>query len=549
MSLPEQPATQTAQEPGQAGSKPIRAPRTVHPMLFAAFPVLSLLAHNRHEVHLAWGAVPLACAMAGALAVWAVFGWIFRSRAKGALIASLVVLFFFSFGHTVVPLSDRDSAHWQVLVMQVLLGEVVAVAVVYLLLRRSRGVGALTRFANVVSVVLVVVPLVNLVLFEVRRPRVPAATRESGTRDTSAERPDIYLIIPDAHARADVMRDVYGYDMGPFIAELESLGFAIADRSASNYTLTPFSVASMLNFRYLEEIGKGDWGDLGVPTRLIRESALEATLKSRGYKTIAFPTGAPYTEMRHFDQYYHGLGAAAGFYRLIVELTPLSVLLENNDRWNNFISDRSRLLFTLDQLPAIAMDPSPTFAFVHLEMPHPPFRFGEDGQDVFAEYRDLDDDGVGSRSPALQALYPEAYRRQAIYTDRRLLEVVKRILATSRTPPVIAIVSDHGPRLNYHWRDPSSTDAREATGNFTAVYLPGGARRDVVYEDITPVNVIRGVLNSCLGTDLPALQDESFLSTDSDGRHLLTNVTGAARSTGEDRRGDSGAHIEPRSAG
>jgi hypothetical protein len=74
------------------------------------------------------------------------------------------------------------------------------------------------------------------------------------------------------------------------------------------------------------------------------------------------------------------------------------------------------------------------------------------------------------------------------------------------------------------------------------VHLPGEGAADVVYEGITPVNLIRRVLNASVGTDLPALPDESYLSSDSDGRHLLTDVTGRT-----DR--SSGADIEPRDAG
>src|SRR5688572_933848 len=310
MSLPDPLVSEPQKSAGETPAA-ARAPRAFHPLLFAAFPVLSLLAHNRHEARLAWAAAPLAAAVVLALVPWGLFGWIMASRAKGALVASLLVLLFFSFGHTVVPLADREAADWPVVVLQVLLGEAAAVAVVCLLLHRMRrGIGGLTRFANVVSAVLVLLPLMSLAWFEVTRPRGAATAPAAGS--ATAQRPDIYLIIPDAHARADVMREVYGYDMDPFLWELESLGFVVADESASNYALTPLSVASMLNFRYLDEMEGRAWGDLGVPAELIRESALESTLKSSGYGTVAFPTGAPYTEMRQYDQYYHGLGAAAG---------------------------------------------------------------------------------------------------------------------------------------------------------------------------------------------------------------------------------------------
>ncbi len=500
--------------------------RAFHPPLFAAYAVFSLLAHNRHEAHLAWALLPLAAALLFSGVLWGAFALALRSQAKGALPASLSLLLFFSFGHVVVPLVDRESAHWPGIVLQVIGAELVLLLAICLLVARMRkGMAALTRFANIAAVVLVALPLLSLAWFEIRKPRRAAPATVTATVELD-EAPDIYLIIPDAHARADVMLDMYGHDLEPFLAELEGLGFVVARSSTANYSMTPVSIASMLNLRYLDLEGLA-WGDLRDISASIRHSEFEAMLRGAGYKTIAFPTGAPYTEMRHFDQYYHGLGAAAGFYRLFVELTPVAVLLEDNPWWNEFISDRERLLFTLDHLPEIALDPEPTFTFVHLELPHPPFRFGENGEDVFAEYRDLTDDGAGWRSPELQARYPEAYRRQTIYTDRRIAEVVRKILEDSDSPPVILILSDHGPRLTYDWTGPERTDVREALGNLTAVYMPGA--EEAIYPGITPVNVMRVVANEVLGADLPLLEDRAYLSSDAGGRHALEDVTERAR--------------------
>ena len=79
-------------EPDAPPPEPAAAshPRAFHPLLFGAFPVLSLLAHNRHEAHLAWAIGPLVAGLLVAGVLWTIFSLLLRNPAKGALPASLV---------------------------------------------------------------------------------------------------------------------------------------------------------------------------------------------------------------------------------------------------------------------------------------------------------------------------------------------------------------------------------------------------------------------------------------------------------------------------
>ena len=494
-----------------------------HPLLIAIFPVLSLAAHNRHEVEPQWVLVPALAALLATAAAWVALRLFVRDWTRAALPASIAVLMFFGYGHLASPLIDAGYLHSRDAVLPVLIGQAVVLLVACLALRRHAAPPLLTRFVNVLAVAVVLVPAV--ILLSHGAAPVKRLSSLPGFVATREARPDVYLIIPDAHARGDVLRDVYDYDAEGFFAELEMLGFAVARQSSANYSMTPLSVASMLNFDYLDPAPDLAWGELSPFTSMIRHSAMESLLVGHGYKTVAFPSAASYTEMRHFEQYHRGLGAALGFYRMVADLTPLAGLLEDHPAWNGLLSDRDRLLRTLDEIPEVASDPEPTFTFVHLSLPHPPFQFGENGEDVFAEYRGVDDDGIGSRSLEAQQRYPEAYRRQVTYTNRRLLEVVRQILQNSETPPVILIVSDHGPRLNFHWRDAQATDVREALGNLTAVYLPDGRAQELIYPTITPVNVMRIALNEALGLELGLLDDRSYLSTNDNEIHQLADVT------------------------
>jgi hypothetical protein len=70
------------------------------------------------------------------------------------------------------------------------------------------------------------------------------------------EKPDIYYIILDGYARADVLSNLYGYDNSDFIKPLEQRGFNMASQSRSNYPRTLLSLASSLNMKYLEPVSE-----------------------------------------------------------------------------------------------------------------------------------------------------------------------------------------------------------------------------------------------------------------------------------------------------
>ena len=74
----------------------------VHPILFAAFPVLFLWAHNQGQ-GVTFGDVDRALVLliAAAAVVWVVSALILRSVGRSALIVSVLVVLFFSYGLSV----------------------------------------------------------------------------------------------------------------------------------------------------------------------------------------------------------------------------------------------------------------------------------------------------------------------------------------------------------------------------------------------------------------------------------------------------------------
>ena len=82
----------------------------VHPLLFAVYPVLALLAHNISEVPLAEAIRPLITSVIGSGILLLLLRFTLKNWHKAGLITTAVVLWFFSYAHTynLLRASDLD---------------------------------------------------------------------------------------------------------------------------------------------------------------------------------------------------------------------------------------------------------------------------------------------------------------------------------------------------------------------------------------------------------------------------------------------------------
>ena len=263
----------------------------VHPLLFAAFPILFLFAENAiQQVTLEPLWQPLGAAVAGAAVAFAVCAAVFRDVRRGAIVASVLVLLFFSFGHVLNV--ARESYGLDSRMRLAFIYGAIAIVAFLIAARPGRWVIPLTRAANVAAIVLFGFNLVRVGQFALgSTPPLPEEARSIVPISTPVSeierRPDIYYIILDRYGNEETLREIYGFDNGPFLRELEKRGFTIARDSWANYFKTALSLTSSLSMDYLDgEALKVD----GKTTfesihRALRERlAVPATLKSLGYE-------------------------------------------------------------------------------------------------------------------------------------------------------------------------------------------------------------------------------------------------------------------------
>ncbi len=234
-----------------------RAP--IHPVLFGVAPVLSLFAANQGHIELAELGLPFALALCLLGAWWGTIYWLNRDLQRSAVIASAGAALFFLFDRAWVLLENRDLLGKRP-VEEGLLVVVWALAFTGICRVTSKPFdfrGRLCPILNAVGLVLVVLPTLSSVDWQIRNwtPAADSIARQAPSALVHFK-PDIDYIVLDAYGETNVLRAMFGFDNRQFLKRLEEKGFYIARRSLANYSQTHLSLASSLNFSYLDSLAE-----------------------------------------------------------------------------------------------------------------------------------------------------------------------------------------------------------------------------------------------------------------------------------------------------
>ncbi|MCK4606625.1 MAG: sulfatase-like hydrolase/transferase [candidate division Zixibacteria bacterium] len=491
----------------------------LHPYLFGLFPILFLYTQNAGELELSETILPVALMALCVTILTLLFRLALRNAHAAGIMVTVLLLWFFSFGHLVKLLPDFDIALGLLAAGPDLLLLVVGggcLLAVYCYLRLTRqSLSGVSSVLNVIGLLLIAGQVVQGGYVWATRPSVEHTWENATTVSChTSQRPDVYYIIVDGYARADVLADMYDYDNRPFIDFLRRKGFHVADSGYSNYCQTVLSLAATLNMDYLDQLGEFDRASddrLPLAERLWYNRVF-AIFADMGYSTVAFGSGYSYTEFRDADYYLASSRWASEFQNVLVSTTPLPLLLGRSR--SPYAMHRERISFILDNIADAGADRSPKFVFAHIIAPHPPFVFDAEGNPVQSDrpFTLQDASHLVNNGIAVEE-YVTGYTNQVTYVNSRLEAVVERLLAKSpENPPIIIIQGDHGPGSEFSWVGSASTNLLERFSILNAVYLPGVAA-DPLYAGVSSVNTFRIVLNRCFGTTLDLLPDRSFYTT------------------------------------
>ena len=94
------------------------------------------------------------------------------------------------------------------------------------------------------------------------------------------------------------------------------------------------------------------------------------------------------------------------------------------------------------------------------------------------------------------------YRDQVLFINKQIAPILDKIIKESKSPPIIIVQGDHGSVIESPQRRMSILNA---------YYLPYGGDQKL-YEQISPVNSFRVVLDYYFGDNLSLLEDTSYYS-------------------------------------
>jgi hypothetical protein len=478
-----------------------------YPFAFSLYPGLALLSTNLGQVDASAGVRVLLASLAFGAILYLLFGLILRQAHRAALLATLWMALFFSYGHVYNLIKEKypdfNSTPWLLSAWGVL-----ALVFIWWITRPKLDFSAAALSLNVVTLGLVLMSGGQVLFGSTPASSHKAAAEFAPIQDLTPPEgqplPDVYYFILDSYGRDDLLKSAYGYDNSAFIKGLNERGFYVAECSQSNYVRTEISLGSSLNMQYLQDLDSKFTPDSEGRGRLwdsLKHSAARYDFESLGYKTVDFATGFAWNELRDADYFYSPPPLSSGlseFEGLFLRTTLARYAeelgwVDSDAVMGQGFRDRFNNVF--DSLDDLAGNPEPTFAYIHLISPHPPFVFGPDGEptsppDFWNDQRMYPAD-----------LYAKGYQNQLTHLNAKMLEGIDTILKNSDTPPIIVIQGDHGP-----WLQPKN----KRMWILNAYYLPG--HNDKLYSTITPVNTFRLILDTYFGGDYPLLKDVSYFS-------------------------------------
>jgi hypothetical protein len=491
----------------------------VFPLLAAWYSVLVLaVAHVGASGHVHMVAPALLFATIVGLLGWLLSGLATRDPDRRTILAVGFVAWFVAYGALARPLLDMGASP------RLAFGIMAAFAFAFAVLVRRMGavVTSIARFVRVAVVIVLAFPLFSFASFQVRKHTADDAPEHGVVVDPPPPgAPSIFLIVLDKYTGSRSLRANYGFDNGGFEDRLRNRGFVVPRAARSNYPHTWMTLASMLNWTFLSDL-------LETPERLTAERIKAAIadgrttrfLKERGYEFVFMPSP------------YYATASSALADRQIPEparrgtnITSAWMLSSAAYALPGVLGGRVRLrgLFPyaaelaadfaakFEILARLAEEPGARFVFAHLLLPHEPYIFDEE-----CGHRDPwwpPTDYVPDQGPIRAA-----YTAQIRCLNRKLEELVDQILAASTVPPIIILQADHGHGMIA--LDPLRGDqlpldqleawqVEERTDVFAAYYLPDGGH-DVIYDSITPVNVLPEVLNYYFDAGIPLNEDAIF---------------------------------------
>lgn len=506
----------------------------LHPVFFALYPIAAMFSHNMREEFLGATLQPIVFVLLAVVLLWLGLATLLRNGERSAILVSLALVMFFSYGHVFSLVENRTIGSFEYGRQRYALAilGLVSFFAAFATLRTKRDLRRLTSLLNVAGTVLILIPVSEIAWYEARgRARgheighlATMDDVEWTDRDSNAGPgylPDIYYLVFDRYTSNSVLKSAYGFDNSEFLDGLRKLGFYVAENSRCNYAGTFLSLASTLNLSDLDAFQQeaANSSDRTAVYRQLQNFKVQRYLHSSGYHYVHLGSWwSPTRSNRYADSNIEYGPRPSEFVLGILRTTLAAPFLHG---LNRSLMQKQRILFKFTRMDSLVSELGPKFVFLHMLSPHDPYLFDRNGNTLTPAK-------VAGRSEG------ENYIDQLQFLNTKILSLVARIQETSPRPPVILVTSDEGlalPEISGHNVITPET-ALQRTGILNAYYLPG-VDTSGLYSSITPVNSFRLVFNLYFGAHYELLPDRVYWYDDPlrPYRFLdVTSVTESARS-------------------
>jgi hypothetical protein len=434
-------------------------------------------------------------------AFWLAFMF-FRSKKKAGVFTSLslvIVLFFGVFQDTLADVKALAAISSLTRFLLVVFG----FFVLFILWLRSTKESFIktAAFLNVLFLVYVILECIILMQGIIGNGKNKKFSSEETSCNTCS-RPDVYLIVLDEYFGFTGLREYFKFDNSVFAQALEEKGFKVLSDTRSNYALTIYSMASMLNMEFLKNIKATTLTDAySYKTALSR---IESNIVIEKFKGLGYDIHNRSRFNIHDapSDYATGLlpsriqliNSKTMYYRIGKHL-PYFLAKKGFDwfaeRIHNRVILKNQQMMSETLQKAGEADSIPTFTYMHLLMPHEPYAFDSTGRAIVPFWR---------RNSYSASDIDQAYLQYLVYTSKQINNYVGELLKATKGDAVILLMSDHG------YRNAALNGYKDICHVVNAVYLPGKSKAGW-YNGMTNVNQFRVLFNSLFNERLPMLKD------------------------------------------
>ena len=447
----------------------------IFPFLIAFFPSWIIISKNFEQLIFQDILISLAI-IAVSIIIWIVITKIIKNGNKAALITGVGIGFFFYFGYVQDALKGIMIFNMPINKTSVLVPISIIIFIISTIyfIKSRNNFESIVKIANVFAITIILFTLVQFV--------VP---------DALAEKPNVYHIILDEYTDNEILMKEFNYDNEKFLKFLNKNGFYVPNKSFSTWESTLDELNVILNMDYPKERG---WvSDNYQP---IIDNQVMEIFSEQNYSIIETNSMMRWKNFSDVDaRLCYDANIYSEFLDQVLRKSIIKYFLEQHH--DNTRRDVIRCTFS--ELNEIALESTgPKYVFSHIYVPHPPFIFGPNGENVIPDHNEIS--GLQSWEN------PDGYINQFIYATDQVHIVINNIVQNDPTA-IIILQGDTGTFTGIEdLSKRKMNDIYQAHSILYAVRMPEVNN----LENIGPVNTYRILFNNYFNMDYEYIEQRSY---------------------------------------